>query len=481
MEPVRFQETTAMEQGMNCEKLYRFLNYMEGSNLKLNSLLILRNGSQVVNLHPYPFHEEAMLYINCCTQCIISALVGIAIGEGLIKSVNEKVWNFFPEYNDLFYTTQDGEQKREISLEDLLKMTAGLEWNDTGVVYGENSYDGRMHASEDTIRFILEQPIREAPGSRYNHCLGAVHLLSAVLHKVSGMDTAEYARSRLFDPLGISDFEWMSDRNGIPNGNGISLPAWGLARIGQLYLQEGRWGKAQIIPGDWIRLSTKKHTDTPDGPWSFYGGGYLWNMNRFGGYSSRGVSGQYLAVVPTYGLVIVMISPLSLDQFYLYETLIETFIIPAVRVPGPGHINLKNQSLLKEKLEELNRPPLPKPVPPLPKLASKISGKEYVFWPQDDIHSLSLDFSLRDSCKLKVWDSNGCNEVLIGLDDVYRRTGKEVMKGYWDKENLFVVKMLQLQFNYEAEYRFTFEGDKLIHEILIPSWGMSETKEGMIG
>ncbi len=482
MHPENFIESTAVEQGFNCEKLCKLLNHIKSGSRKLQSLVILRNGRLVMNVQAFPFYDDVPRYINCCTESIISALVGIAIGEGLIKGVDDRVSDYFPEYAPVFDSETEGNEKpkRMITLEHLLTMTAGLEWNDTRVIYGENSYDSRMHASEDPVRFILEQPMGEEPGKRYNHCLGAMHLLSAILQKASGMSVADYAELRLFKPLGITPVEWAMDKNGIHCGNGISMPTWGLAKIGQLYLQKGRWGDTQIIPEAWVSISTKKHMDTPEGPWSFYGCGYQWNINRFGGYSSKGVNGQYLAVVPNLNLVVVMSSPLPLDQFYWYETLMETFIIPSARFPGPRQTGFKAQSLLEEAIDDFVRPPLPQSVPPLPGISKKISGKEFIFKPGSHLDKLSFHFNARGKCHMKVWSNNELNEVSIGLDDVYRISGKEAFKGTWENDCTLAVKVLNLQFNYELMYLFVFDGDKLCHEIHSPGWGLCERIEGFI-
>ncbi len=462
-------ESTAIEQGINYEKLIKLLNYITNSHQELHSLIILRNGYLITDLHSFPFNNDLPLYVNCCTESIMSALVGIAIAEGLIQSVDEKVLNYFPEYVNEFDTEICDRYKRDITIEHLLKMTTGIEWDDTSVIFGENSYDSRMYRSDDPVRFVFEQPMREEPGKRYNHCCGAMQVLSAILQKVSGISAAEYAEIKLFEPLGIPGAEWESDKNGVSIGcNGLSLPAWGLAKIGQLYLQKGRWEGVQIIPEAWVSISTKKHIDTPNGPWSFYGCGYQWNINRYGGYSAKGVTGQYLSIVPSLNMVVVMMSPLPLDQFYWYETLMETFIIPAARLSSPKQTNLQNQSIFKELVDEFNHPPLPNPVSPLPKVARRISGREFIFNPGARINKALLEFNSKYSCNIKIWDNKGLTEVEVGLDDVYRICGKEAYKGFWENDCTFKVKMLNLQYNYELEHRFVFDGNKLNHEVYSP-------------
>lgn len=355
--------STPEEQGMNTQKLCSLLKYLKGNSSKFHSVLILRHGYVIEDLHIYPNHSEVPYYLNCCTASILSALVGIALGAGLIKDVRDKLITYFPEYSDLLETSH----KCDITIEDLLKMTTGLTWDDTTVLYGSQSYDERMHQSSDPVGFILEQPACEEPGKRYNHCIGAPHLLSALLQRITGKTAFEFAQEKLFDPLGITGVEWYCDKNGISTGgNGLSMTAAGLAKIGQLYLQKGRWDDVEIIPEGWVNLSTRKQVDTPEGPWSFYGNGYLWNINRFGGFSAKGVGGQYLTVVPNMDLVVVIIASLTIEERFLPETLMETYIVPAIRF-GNKYSNDEQSQMIHERLkEEIGRASMPRPLPTLP-------------------------------------------------------------------------------------------------------------------
>ncbi len=475
MNTANMRRSTPVEQRMNCEKLYKLIMYLRNSKQKVQSLLVLRNGYAVADVHFYPFHGEVAYYLNCCTASVISALVGIALGEGLIGDLGDKVLGYLPEYT----VDPEDQRKKEITIEHLLQMAAGLVWDDVNNVFGENNYFDRMILSDDPVGFILAQPMREEAGKRYNHCVGAPHLLSAVLQKVTGMSTAAYAEEKLFKPLGINGAVWSSDNNGISiGGSGLSMTAEGLAKIGQLYLQKGKWEGMQIIPESWISLSTKKHIDTPEGPWSFYGGGYQWNINRFGGYSAKGVNGQYLSVVPNLKLVAVIMASLPVDELFWPETLMESFIIPAARFADTGQANRQNQDKLTELINEIKAPPEPKPVPPLPEIAPKISGRKFVFNTPSHIQGISLDFCHKDSCIFKAFYDGGIMEAPAGLDDVYRITGNEAYKGYWQDSNTFIAKMLNLSMNFEMEHRITFQEGGVGYELFSPLWGVCEKLEG---
>lgn len=459
------QRSSVAGQGMNCEKLCRLLKYIRSNPQKLQSLLILKNGHVVTELYSYPFHPGVVRYLNCCTASVISALVGIALEEGLIGGVEEKIAKYFPEYG----FASDDPRKADITIEHLLQMSTGLKWDDTGVVFGEKSYDFKLNNSEEPVRFILEQPMTEEPGKRYNHCAGAPHLLSAIVQRVSGMGAGAYAEEKLFKPLEIAEYEWYCDKKGINAGmNGLSLTVESLAKIGQLFLQKGCWERGRIIPESWIIQSTRKRVDT-NGTWSFYGGGYLWQISRFGGYFTKGVSGQYLAVVPNLNLVVAMIADLPIEELFWPDTLMETFILPAARIPGNSRDNLLYQEMLGALADELNRAPKAKTVPPLPATASKISGKEFVFAQKDGFESVVLDFASKDQCLLKVREKEYLFEASVGLDDVYRISKRSALKGCWKDTKTFIVTEWQLGYNYVKEFIFTFDGDKMSYTVSSPA------------
>lgn len=460
---------------MNYDKLCKMLNYLRDNFQRVHSLVIIQNGHSVVDVNFYPYHAGVPIYLNCCTASIVSALVGIAIGEGLVRSEKDRISGYLPEYGSLLQVPPKG----DITIEHLLLMTTGLQWDDVHNVFGEDNYDSRMHGSVDPIRFILEQPMREEPGKSYNHCLGAIHLLSSILQKATGMTAAAFAEEKLFIPLGITGAEWYSDKNGTSaGGNGLSMPSGGLAKIGRLYLQKGRWEGVQIVPESWVSLSTRKHIDTARGPWSFYGTGYQWNISRFGGYATKGVNGQYMAVVPNLNLVVVMMGALTIDELFWPETLMETFILPAAKSAGKNQVSLQDQRKLDKLINELNQQPAPEPVQPMPPLALEISDRNYHFKPPAGIRTVSLNFCGKDYCIVRLSDNQHTTEVPVGLDNVYRVSGKEAYKGVWQNENTFIIKVVNLCFAYEMEYEFTFYKDKLKHKVISPGWGVCEENIG---
>jgi CubicO group peptidase (beta-lactamase class C family) len=251
------------------------------------------------------------------TKSFSGALIGLAIENGYLAGVEEKLPEFFPQLNE---PGQD--DKRDITVEHLLTHTSGVYWNE----WAGGDYFMRFSRSENWVDFVLGQDMSSAPGAVFNYTTGGSHLLGAVLREATGMAADEFADAYLFAPMGMDNVRWRRDPQGITDaGNGISMTARDAAKFGQLYLDGGRWKGRQIIPEGWARVSVEKQTS---GPPSTGDHGYCWWLSSFGGYAgyyAMGHGGQYIFVVPELNLVTVMASRVSdtyLPQRYFREYLI---------------------------------------------------------------------------------------------------------------------------------------------------------------
>ena len=187
------------------------------------------------------------------------------------------------------------------------------------------------------VQFALDLPMEAQPGEKFEYCNGASLLLSAVVQKAVGKTTAEYAREVLFEPLGIEEFEWHETPKGITFGwSRLFLKPADIARIGYLFLNEGKWDSEQMLPPQWVEISTEKYiTGTLQD-----GYGYGWWIKSPEMYMGLGYGGQYLIVRPEEEMVIVFTSSLDEQDFYLPLRLMETYILPAVQTSGeplPGN------------------------------------------------------------------------------------------------------------------------------------------------
>ena len=314
-----WQTTTPEEQGMDSQRLSQMLAEIEQSDLDLHSLLVIRHGAIVSETYYGTYHADTPHVLYSVTKSFIATLVGIALDRGLIDSVDHLVLDYFPDS-----AITDPDPLREtMKLEHLLTMTTGLGWEDEDPVFGE------MYRSQDWVAYVMNKPVIEQPGSRFNYCSGCSHVLSAVIQQAAGTNTRDFAQEALFGPLGITGYRWEVDSKGIPIGGwGLEMSPRDMAKLGYLYLHQGEWDGQQIVSSQWIKKATQKHIDTDDE----FDYGYQWWINpRLGAYMALGLYGQTVFVVPEADLIVVTTAKLeNHDEIF---RLIEAYILPAI---GPS-------------------------------------------------------------------------------------------------------------------------------------------------
>ena len=202
-----WRTSTPEEQGMGSAALAKLVDY--GATHELESMLIVRHGAIVAEAYYAPFRAGVKHRMNSATKSVIGTLVAIALKEGRLSSTDQRAVDFFA---DRTIANLD-DRKRAITIQNLLDMTSGLNWT-------EPLGDGRpqsmiaMERSADWTQFVLDQPMTAGPGTTFNYSSGNPHLLSAILTKATGESALDYARERLFGPLGISDVFWRRIRKG---------------------------------------------------------------------------------------------------------------------------------------------------------------------------------------------------------------------------------------------------------------------------
>jgi CubicO group peptidase (beta-lactamase class C family) len=339
--------STPEEQGMDSEILADMLMVIQDEDYRIDSLTIVRNGYLILDVAIYPFRPDTKHFIHSCTKSIISALIGIAIDQGKIESVELPLLDFFPSRQ----VANLDEQKKAMRLEDLLTMSTGFKCRDSYLYRWEGLQE--MRASSDWIQFMLDLPMREQPGTRFEYCNGASFLLSAILQESTGLSAEDFAQENLFTPLGISDYHWPANPQGISIGWGeLHLKPHDMAKIGYLYLNEGIWEGKQILPAEWIRESTRKHISATleDGY------GYQWWVHEAGFYLALGYAGQFIYVLPDKNLVVVFTSDLEERDFYVPQELLIEFIIPSALSSYPLPANPEGEILLQNHIDKLSSP-----------------------------------------------------------------------------------------------------------------------------
>ena len=210
-------------------------------------------------------HKDTLHDVRSVTKSFVSACVGIALSQGKIKSIEQKIWDYFPEYKEL-----NKGDKSNLTIKNLLTMTSGLEWNENIPYTDPANSEIQMDKSSDPIHFVLSRNSVHPPGKVWNYNGGTTQVLAAIIKKVSGLEVDEYATKYLFTPLGITRFLWIKFPDST-KGKDVPLAAAGLRlrsrdmlKFGLLYMNQGIWDEKQILPENWIADSHRSHINRED-------------------------------------------------------------------------------------------------------------------------------------------------------------------------------------------------------------------------
>lgn len=259
--------------------------------------------------HPawHPYYKGTRLHsLQSVTKSVTSVALGIAIDEGLIKGVDVNPMETFTDYT----VDQSDPKRKAMKLEDLLTMRSGIDWNEM-ISYesGENSCI-IMEGSENWVQYVLGRPMREDPGTVWDYNSGVSVLLGKLVGIASGKRVDAYTDEKLFKPLGIKNYFWKTTpMNEVDTEGGLYLSSHDLARIGYLYLRNGKWGDKQIVSSNWVEQSTKPTIPdiTPNDDKRNIGYGYQWWIPHTDPFifAGNGYGGQFVMVAPAYDLVVV--------------------------------------------------------------------------------------------------------------------------------------------------------------------------------
>lgn len=265
---------------------------------RLYSLLVARDGELFLEEYYNGRGPNNQANIKSASKSVISALVGIAIGEGHLDGIDQPMAPFFSDYLSADVDPRLG----DVTIGHLLSMQTGMQPTSFG------NY-GAWVSSGDWVRYVLTRPFTDEPGGRMLYSTGSTHLLSAILTRATGSSTHAYARSRLAGPLGFQLPAWTVDPQGIYfGGNEMSMRPRDLLAFGELYRNGGVHDGEQIVPERWIAESWRQRTLSP---FNGHGYGLGWWMRRTGThdvYFAWGYGGQYVFIVPSLGLTVVTTS-----------------------------------------------------------------------------------------------------------------------------------------------------------------------------
>jgi CubicO group peptidase (beta-lactamase class C family) len=304
-----------------------------------HALVIVRKGYVIADEYFAGWTADSIHTEQSVTKSVTSLVTGIAIGRGDLRGVEQPLVELLTRYTPI---ANLDDRKRALTVRDVLTMRTGLDWN-------EDSYPGspleQLNGLQtDWLRFVIDWPMREQPGIRWQYNSGAVIALGGAIGIAAGMNTADYARTYLLRPIGITGDKWY---RGFPDllphtGGGLVMSTRDLARVGYLVLRRGRWNATQVVPSEWITESTRPRV-TPTyrlgGRTSSYG--YLWWLYTLAGgepdastadlvIAASGAMGQWLFVVPKYDLVVAINAGITSGPDPALDMLFRT-ILPAVR------------------------------------------------------------------------------------------------------------------------------------------------------
>ena len=292
----------------------------------LDAVMVQYRGKPVYSRTFNWFRDDQPHEFQSATKTISSILIGIVLDEGLVKSLDQPLSALLPEYDSLLV-----DDKATITVEHVLTMRTGLRWVDFGV---GNSFE-QIETAADSVSFVLGEPLDSKPGERFHYNSGSSHLLSAVIQRTTGMSAFEYAKRRLFEPLGITKVSWASLPDGRTQGGwGMYLSPVDMVKIGQLLCNDGKYEGVRIVSQSYVDEMFKPRVET------FLNAGYgyqLWLPNDHGHNgigAARGYGGQDIFVAKDLNLVVVFTGSIGFPERNAkdIQRLLQDVIVPDIKM-----------------------------------------------------------------------------------------------------------------------------------------------------
>ncbi len=438
-----------------------------GSANAMDSLLVIRHGQMVVEAHYAPFRPGIKHVVNSATKAIVGTLAGIAFKDGALGPLEQPVLDLFPERR----IANVDANKKAMTLGGLLDLISGLDWREPLNNVSETM--PQMTRSRDWVGFVLDRPMAQAPGLAFNYNSGSWHLLSAILTKQTQRNTLDYAKQKLFTPLGITDVTWQADPQGIPiGGYGLFMHPRDMAKIGYLYLHKGRWAEQQILDPTWVERVYQARVDMQLGtsPSFHYAVGW-WTIPEKHVYMAVGYLRQLIIVLPDADVVAVVTGKMHYSIPALIDR-INGAVKSETSLPSDSDASTRLAGRIKDAATEK-----PSAVGPASALARTLSGKAYRFQSNafgmksfvldlvssKPSYELVLDGSLRGLPDLRI-------SAALGLDGFFRtneNSGDQLVavKGRWLDETSFELVSHALSEGIVTTSILTFDGDEVVVDV----------------
>ena len=283
----------------------------DGDYGEIHSLLIYKDETLVVEKYFRGYDREDLHVCYSVTKSVTSALIGIAIDKGYLNRVDGKILDFFPGYTNIH---NGSDRKNNITLHDVLSMSAGFRWDEFTLPYTDpNNYVRLLIDSQDWIKYVLDLEVIYEPGTIFTYNSGCSTLLGGVIYNVTNVKADLFCSSNIFDSLGITGWEWEYGPGGVVNTfGGLKLRPVDMLKFGRLFLQKGKLNGEQIISESWVNNSTAAKIDINN----YYEYAYQWWRYKDASTTAQvlhvndvfyadGWGGQFIWVVPHLNMVVV--------------------------------------------------------------------------------------------------------------------------------------------------------------------------------
>ncbi|HEY2529825.1 MAG TPA: serine hydrolase [Xanthobacteraceae bacterium] len=316
-----WQTSTPEEQGMSSRALASLIDTV--GTQKQDSLLIVRHGIIVAEAYYAPYRSGIPHDLRSVTKSVIGTLTAIEVSEGLLDGTNHPVLGLFADKQ----IANVDDNKKAMTVQNLLDMTSGIMWEEKDYTPGETLM--RMYDAPDRTASVLDQPMSDPPGTKFYYDSGDPYVLSAIITRKTGKNAWDYAKEKLFGPLGILTERWREpDTQGVTDGEaGLSLEPRDMLKIGYLYLHEGMWDAQQIIPASWVAYAEAGKVPASSGR---HYGNLWWSMPGKDALMALGRHSQWILVLPKYDIVAAMTGYMPDHEYYPIYRLIDD-IVAAVR------------------------------------------------------------------------------------------------------------------------------------------------------
>ena len=293
----------------------------------VESLLVYSQDEIIFEKYYNGFHKDSLHQVQSQTKSIVALLMGIAIDKGYVKSENEPVSLYFPDYFN-----KNDKLKSTVTIRDLLTMSAGFDWEEMLPLNDPENDNMNMFNSGNWLKYALSQPMAEKPFTVFKYNSGCPMIVAGIIEITSGMKLDDFAKKYLFDPLGIVKFRWLKDSTGFCHaGGGLFLKPVDIMKIGVLVMNNGKWKNLQLISEDWIKKATRSYLTTSFDISTY---GYCWwirDRRTIGDkttkvLSAEGAGGQKLYIFPEYKLIVAFtehnyttpqVSPIFIEESVL--------------------------------------------------------------------------------------------------------------------------------------------------------------------